>query len=170
MTPASMPWWNTILPGKIILGAIPLSNYGHADAIANEAHCVLTLLESFEIESETWFSVPVKHSEWMSRQVAHQVISCKDFQALSQTQIRRSIAYMHLHISQGDVVYTHCKAGRGRSATVVICYILKYWNTLFPNSPSPTVDSAIAFVKSKRPVINLNASQRAAIHTYFESL
>ena len=41
----------------------------------------------------------------------------------------------------------HCKAGRGRSTTVVLCYLVKY--------KGMTPGEALAMVRGKRPQIHL---------------
>lgn len=47
------------------------------------------------------------------------------------------------HASEGRKTYVHCKAGRGRSTTLVVCYLIKY----FGHSP----EEAYTFVRERRP-------------------
>ena len=51
------------------------------------------------------------------------------------------------HADKGELTYVHCKAGRGRSTTVVLCYLVKY--------KGMTPGEALAMVRSKRPQIHL---------------
>lgn len=55
--------------------------------------------------------------------------------------------------------YVHCKAGKGRSAVVVVCYVMVRYNM--------NVDKAVSFVKTHRPAISLNEQQLDAIHRYY---
>jgi protein tyrosine phosphatase len=65
--------------------------------------------------------------------------------------------------------YVHCKAGRGRSATLIICYLLKYGTTKhgIPKEQIDTLGKAITYATSKRGVININPAQRKAIETFY---
>ena len=51
----------------------------------------------------------------------------------------------------GKTVYVHCKAGKGRSASVVMCYLCQKHNV------SP--EEAFKMLKEKRPQIDLGAKQ-----------
>ena len=48
-------------------------------------------------------------------------------------------------------MYVHCKAGRGRSTTLVLCYLVSYGGY--------TPEDALEMVKGKRPQISLAAGQ-----------
>ena len=50
----------------------------------------------------------------------------------------------------GEKVLVHCHAGRSRSVTVILAYLMKYY--------SHTLDSALEFVKLRKPDINPNIS------------
>lgn len=50
----------------------------------------------------------------------------------------------------------HCKAGRGRSTTLVLCYLVAQMHM----SPA----DAYAFVRAKRPQVCLAEGQWAAVH------
>ncbi len=55
----------------------------------------------------------------------------------------------------GEVTYVHCKAGRGRSTTLVICYLVRELGM----SPQ----EAYAFVRQKRPQVCLADGQWNAV-------
>uniref|UniRef100_A0A8R7K3P2 Tyrosine specific protein phosphatases domain-containing protein n=1 Tax=Triticum urartu TaxID=4572 RepID=A0A8R7K3P2_TRIUA len=59
------------------------------------------------------------------------------------------------HALQGNTTYVHCKAGRGRSTTVVLCYLIKYKNM--------TPEDAWAHTKSIRPRVCLTSTQKEAV-------
>ncbi|KAI6681909.1 hypothetical protein NL676_035790 [Syzygium grande] len=54
--------------------------------------------------------------------------------------------------------YVHCKAGRGRSTTVVLCYLVKHKHM--------TPSTALEFVRSRRPRVLLTSSQWKAVQEY----
>lgn len=47
-----------------------------------------------------------------------------DFTPPSLEDVRKGVAFVTQHVEQGNTVYIHCKAGRGRSATVAICWLM----------------------------------------------
>ena len=51
------------------------------------------------------------------------------------------------HAGRGELTYVHCKAGRGRSTTLVLCYLVKARRM----APS----TALALVRGKRPQVHL---------------
>lgn len=155
--------WYSQITEHLVLGAIPLKDHGHLWAISKESHvsAVLSMLESFENQKQGLFTTPVLPNEWRAINVNHRQISAEDFKPVELDHIVEGVRFIHEHIEKHETVYVHCKAGKGRSATVVICYLLKH-------KEFNTVDDAIAYVKQKRPEINLNLRQRAAVDAYFE--
>ena len=59
------------------------------------------------------------------------------------------------HAQRGELTYVHCKAGRGRSTTLVLCYLIRQMQM------SP--EEAYAFVQAKRPQVCLAEGQWAAV-------
>lgn len=59
------------------------------------------------------------------------------------------------HAERGELTYVHCKAGRGRSTTLVICYLVRQMQM------SP--EAAYEFVRTKRPQVCLAEGQWAAV-------
>jgi atypical dual specificity phosphatase len=47
-----------------------------------------------------------------------------DYTAPSLADVERAVAFMAEAAARRERVYVHCKAGRGRSATVVLCYLV----------------------------------------------
>lgn len=52
------------------------------------------------------------------------------------------------HIERGELVYVHCKAGRGRSTSLVLCYLIKH------RGMAPL--AALEFVQARRPQVRLH--------------
>jgi len=169
--PKTHEWWNPIKGTNIILGAIPLKNKGHHVKILNQVDkqdgskpklAVLTLLEPFEIHSKGPFSTPVTPKTWKKLGVEHRIISAKDFKPLSQSEIKESVHFLEKQSSLGVPTYVHCKAGRGRSATAVVCFLMKKYGYSAEKAKSKVFES--------RSQINLNSHQWKAIKDYERSL
>ena len=62
---------------------------------------------------------------------------------------------IHYHLSKGDTVLVHCYMGASRSASVIIYYLMRYYNK--------KLDNALNIVIKKRPVVNLT-------HTFYRNL
>ena len=52
---------------------------------------------------------------------------------------------------EGGRVYVHCKAGKGRSSSLVLCYLISKYGY--------TVDEALVFLRTKRKQIDLGPNQ-----------
>lgn len=152
-------WWNKIKPLNLYLGALPLENKGHLQAIIDlgVTH-ILSMVEDFEME-EGWLNTPVTQETWKAHGVEVKQIRAVDFHPLSHAELEEGIEYLARTLEQGNTVYVHCKAGRGRSASVVVGYLMQYHHLSF-------VD-AVFLVKQQRPQIHLNQYQRDAILSYF---
>ena len=48
---------------------------------------------------------------------------------------------------RGELTYVHCKAGRGRSTSLVLCYLIKHLGM--------TPAAALVHVRGKRPQVHL---------------
>jgi hypothetical protein len=144
---------------KIYLGGQPYLNWGHHEKLKGMR--ILSLLEPHEFYPSL-FSEPVKSEDWQKLGNMHKVIVTPDFNPLKQEFIDDGVAFVEDAVAANEDVYTHCKAGKGRSAAIKICYFIKNFPVQIKS-----VDDAIAHVKKDREVININKGQRVAIDAYF---
>ena len=154
------PWWNKI-SNYIWLGAIPLKNKGHCEMLQElmgEPISILTILQSYEYTDNSLLTQPVTPQDWKALDVPQKIIHSPDIKPLSQETILTSLKFIEDQIDRKHKVYVHCKAGKGRSATVVICYFIKHCNM--------TLEQAIKYIKEKRSIININPEQKEAIRQF----
>ena len=78
-----------------------------------------------------------------------------DYISPSLSDVRKAIAFIENNASRGVVTYVHCKAGKGRAPTVVVCYLMKKHGF----SPREAQD----FIVKKRPQISKNLYKRQAV-------
>ena len=167
--PTSFPWWNEIIDG-IILGAIPLKNYKHDDILIQTENVkyILTILNTFEIETITYISQPVTPEHWVENDVIQKIINSNDFEPLRLDDIIKGVSFIEDSLGQmknnneDKKIYVHCKAGHGRSAIIVIAYLIKN------HGMTPT--DAHTFTKSKRSTINLRQAQYDTLVEYHSSI
>ncbi|KAL7093700.1 hypothetical protein ACP275_11G055700 [Erythranthe tilingii] len=114
---AEFRWWDQI-EQFLLLGAVPfpkdvprLKQLGVGG--------VITLNEPYETLVPT--------SLYYAHGIDHLVIPTRDYLfAPSFGDINRAVDFIHRNACNGQTTYVHCKAGRGRSTTVVLCYLVEY--------------------------------------------
>lgn len=112
---------------------------------------VITLNEPYETLVPSWL--------YRDYKIDHLVIPTRDYlYSPSLADIDRAVDFIYRNASCGRKTYVHCKAGRGRSTTVVLCYLVKHKHM--------TPSAALEFVRSKRPRVLLTSSQWKAVQDY----
>jgi protein-tyrosine phosphatase len=161
--PKKYPWCQEIIPGKLWLGAIPLVNYNHDLLLSRKIQAVVTIVEEHELQSGL-FSEPVSSKRWSELGIKQLHIKSVDFCPIAQADIQSAVSFIYEELSKNRGVYVHCKAGRGRSALIVVAFLLLHGKEF--GIEVDTVDDAIAYVKQRRPVINMNKQQIATLENW----
>ena len=143
---------------KITLGALPYASRASFFK-KHEVKHVLSLNESFELETSTLLTTPITKKQWEEMGINLCQKAAPDFLPVPLSTIDECVEFLH---QVQDKVYVHCKAGVGRSATVVTAYYIKHKNM--------SAEEAIAFVKKQRPATHLNRKQLKQIFTYAAQL
>lgn len=68
--------------------------------------------------------------------------------------------FMDRHIQSGDTVLVHCAKGRGRSATMVAAYLMRYRGYDY--------DQARALLVERRPLVNLQGRHQRALDSWIK--
>ncbi|KAG8086150.1 hypothetical protein GUJ93_ZPchr0010g7738 [Zizania palustris] len=142
-------WWDRI-DQYVLLGAVPFSSdVPHLKQLGVKG--VVTLNEAYETLVPT--------SLYQAHGINHLKIPTRDYLfAPSVEDISQAVDFIHRNASQGGSTYVHCKAGRGRSTTVVLCYLIKYRNM--------TPEAALDYVRTVRPRVLLAQSQWQAVKLF----
>uniref|UniRef100_A0A5B6Z5I5 phosphatidylglycerophosphatase n=2 Tax=Davidia involucrata TaxID=16924 RepID=A0A5B6Z5I5_DAVIN len=146
---AEFRWWDEV-DQFLLLGAVPfpkdvprLKQLGVGG--------VITLNEPYETLVPT--------SLYHAHGIDHLVIPTRDYLfAPSFVDINQAVHFIHKNASSGRTTYVHCKAGRGRSTTIVLCYLVEYKNM--------TPAAALEYVRSRRPRVLLAPSQWKAVQEF----
>ncbi|MBA62700.1 MAG: phosphatase [Planctomycetaceae bacterium] len=105
-------WWDFI-DEHVIVGAFPFPF--DVDKMAAEGvRAVVNTCNEYD--------GPVAQYEKHSIEQLH--IPTIDFTSPSLENVKQGVAFVSRHVELGNTVYIHCKAGRGRSATVAICWLM----------------------------------------------
>ncbi|KAI8553685.1 hypothetical protein RHMOL_Rhmol05G0035800 [Rhododendron molle] len=139
---AEFRWWDEI-DQYLLLGAVPFPKDVPRLKLLGVGG-VITLNEPYETLVPT--------SLYHAHGIDHLVIPTRDYLfAPSFVDINRAVDFIHKNSSCGRTTYVHCKAGRGRSTTIVLCYLVEY------KQMSPA--DALEYVRSRRPRVLLAPSQ-----------
>jgi atypical dual specificity phosphatase len=143
-------WWNSVDP-HLILGAFPfpsdvsrLAELG-VRAVVNmcrEHPGPVKAYRKFGIEQ---FRIPTI-----------------DFTPPSLEDIQRGVRFIADEVSRGKTVYVHCKAGRGRSAALVFCWLVQ--------NRKMKPGEAQKFLQGIRPQIHRNLMEKRSVRDFWESL
>ena len=150
---------------QLFLGALPIL-YGEIDHIKEltsiGVDSILSLVEPFEISPTVDWFYPVSQKNWADLRVKQALFETPDFQPVSLDLLEKSADYIHSELSRGSRLYVHCKSGKGRSASAVIAFFMKYLNM-------PFLDAKL-YVSAQRPAVHLNRGQTNSLLEFERSL
>ncbi|XP_058085005.1 phosphatidylglycerophosphate phosphatase PTPMT2 [Magnolia sinica] len=144
-------WWDFV-DEHLLLGAVPFpTDVPRLKQLGVEG--VITLNEPYETLVPT--------SLYLAHGIDHLVIPTRDYLfAPSFGDICQAVGFIHRNASHGRTTYVHCKAGRGRSTTIVLCYLVQH--------KGMTPAAAYEYVRFSRPRVRLAAAQWQAVQEYYE--
>jgi len=148
--------WYDRIDETVLLGALPFRSIIPKLKLEN-VRAVVDMTEPFE----TRFLVSTT-KELQSEGISRLTLSTQDYIAApTQLDLYRGVQFIMKHKREGHSVYVHCKAGRTRSTTLVVCYLMQLhrWNP----------DRSVEFIRSIRPHIKLRNKQWSAIKLYYRS-
>ncbi|PQO32571.1 phosphatase [Bremerella cremea] len=85
-----------------------------------------------------------------------------DFTPPSVEDIDEGVQFIEKYVSEGKDVYVHCKAGRARSATIVLCWLMK--------AKGMTPEQAQVYMKEKRKQVLSTIYRRPVVQAYYRGL
>jgi len=115
--PGMYDWWNRI-DHHLILGAVPWHGCMPRLYLEEGVRGVVNTLEEY--------SGPV--ASYASYGIEQLYIPATDFMAPTNSQINEAVEFIEIYQKSGKTVYLHCKAGKGRSTTVAVCYLMKTYH------------------------------------------
>ncbi|KAI3997589.1 hypothetical protein MKX01_029420 [Papaver californicum] len=148
--PDEFHWWDQI-DQFVLLGAVPFTtDVPRLKELGVQG--VVTLNEPYE--------TLVPSSLYHDHGIDHLVIPTRDYLfAPSYEDLCQAVDFIHRNVSSGKKTYVHCKAGRGRSTTVVLCYLVQ--------NKQMTPVAAFEYVRSIRHRVLLASSQWQAVQDFY---
>ncbi len=143
-------WWNRIDP-HVILGALPLAR----DAAALKAEGVTGVVNMCEE-----YRGPLQRYQELG--IEQLWLPTVDFTHPTEEFVNAGAEFIERHAQRGGTVYVHCKAGRARSATIVLWWLVRFGRM------SPL--EAQRYLLEKRPHINPKVYLRPVIQNLYSKL
>lgn len=139
-------WWDPI-DDHVVLGAYPFAGDVAALAKLGIAGVVNTCEE---------YAGPVQQYQKFGIDQFH--MPTVDFTHPRYDDVCRAVEFIQSYVDRDKKVYIHCKAGRGRSATVAICWVMK--------SQNMSAQAAQEYLLKKRGHINSRLPQRPVVQQF----
>lgn len=120
----------------IMLGALPIKTNVLGIETRNDLYnikelgvsAVLSVVESFENNSEGFIFSPISPQEWEKENIKYFQLPIPDFCEIPIKKIYTCVEYINWNIKNNRSVYIHCRVGRHRSSLIVMAYMIKYLN------------------------------------------
>ncbi len=145
---AERRWWDAI-DEHVLLGALPLPWLVGDMANAGVRAVVNTCVE---------YGGPV--AGYQRHGIEQLRTPTLDFTPPRLEDIERAVTFVEDHRQHGRTVYIHCKAGRGRSATVALCWLVAHRGL--------TPEQAQAHLEAARPHVDKQLWRRQVVQRFAE--
>ena len=139
-------WWDRV-DDHVLLGALPFSG-DVPQMVAEGVRAVVNTCEEYEGPVEQYRKFEIEQLR----------IPTVDFTHPELSDVEQAVEFMDRHIAAGETVYVHCKAGRARSATVVMCWMIK--------NQQQSAEEIQKQLNRCRPHINQRLAQRPVVQEF----
>jgi len=139
-------WWDRV-DTNVIVGAYPFAR----DVAALHEAGVRAVVNTCEE-----YAGPV--AEYEQYGIEQLRIPTTDFTHPRLEDVTRAVEFVQQHVEAGETVYIHCKAGRARSATVALCWLMKYRGL--------SMEQAQAKLLESRPHVNRRLTERPVVQQF----
>ena len=140
-------WWDRVDP-HVILGALPFKR----DAAKLQREGVTGVINMCE-------EYPGPTARYEQLGIEQLWLPTVDFNHPSEEFVERGAEFIERHAKSGGTVYVHCKAGRARSATIVLWWLVRFRGM--------TPEAAQRKLLAMRPHINPRVYLRPVIQQLF---
>ena len=143
-------WWDQV-DDDVFIGALPLPR--DVPRLAEEGvRAVVNTCKEYQGPVEQYRQYDIEQLR----------IPTVDFTPPKLSDVQQAVEFMDQNIAAGKKIYVHCKAGRARSGTVVVCWLIK--------NHGLTPEQAQRWLLEKRPHANPRLAQRPVVREFARQL
>ncbi len=143
-------WWDRIDP-HVIVGAYPFAR--DIEGLHREGvRAVVNTCEEYAGPQAEYDRLGIEQLR----------IPTTDFTHPKLTDVQNAVEFVQSHVEKEGTVYIHCKAGRARSATVALCWLMKYRGM--------SMDEGQAALLGARSHVNARLTQRPVVQEFAKNL
>ncbi len=142
-------WWDAIDP-HVLLGGYPF---------ASDAQRLFDVGVRGVVNTCEEYAGPQAEYQRLGIEQFH--MPTTDFTHPSLSDVTAAVEFIQQHVQRNETVYIHCKAGRARSATVAVCWLIRY-RGLTPQQAQQRLLAA-------RPHVNPTVFQRPVVQQFAAS-
>lgn len=144
-------WWDRV-DDSIILGALPF--YWHVPLLYNQGvRGVVNTCDEYAGPVQTYARYGIEQLR----------VPIVDYFPPTLEDVKVALRFIRKHTNNGDSVYVHCKAGRGRSTTIVLCYLIERY-------PGVKPVEAQTHLNKKRPQVSPNVWKRQVVFDFWDTV
>jgi predicted protein tyrosine phosphatase len=126
----------------VVLGSLPLSK-ANLEELSSQHGGKLAIVSL----NAAWELV-LQESELKAMGIDFLRLPTPDFFAPSAKDIEKGVRFIEKQLPEGTSVLCHCNAGRGRSAVIVLCFLMKYCGM--------NLSDAYGHVRARRKIAHLD--------------
>lgn len=142
LQPYKFRWYDRV-DENVVLGALPFRSMVEQLKVDENIGGVVCCNEQYELDA---LAEIARKRDWEDANIAYHHIPMRDFTGCASTSdLQLALKFMSQITSNGKSIYVHCKAGRSRSASVAVCYLMHQYDF--------TQEKAINTIKNIRPRI-----------------
>ena len=141
-------WWD-VVDEMVIIGALPFES--HVDKLK-------TLGVTAVVNTCEEYGGPIVKYE--AAGIKQLRVPTVDFTHPTLASVEEAVTFIQKQADAGGLVYVHCKAGRARSATIVICWLIH------AHGLSPA--EAQTYLQERRKHVNPRVFERNVVRAYYE--
>ena len=142
-------WFDQMTP-QLWMGGAPTYKRDYDFLLASDIKAVLNVRAERQDDYELYRQNGIDYLQ----------IKTLDVMVPSPEDLDEGVAFIHKHVEADEPVLIHCAKGRGRSATLLAAYLMRYEDM--------TYDEARSFMAAKRPLVNLQGRHRRALESWID--
>lgn len=143
-------WWDRVDP-HVIVGAYPFAR--DIEGLHREGvRAVVNTCEEYAGPQAEYDRLGIEQLR----------IPTTDFTHPKLADVQNAVEFVQSHVAKEGTVYIHCKAGRARSATVALCWLMKYRGMSMNEGQVALLDA--------RSHVNSRLTQRPVVQEFAKNL